>query len=348
MIRGGFMYMGQKLAIDIGNSSIKMLFGNNRRILHAASIKTPENSIEDNKIIEIGKIYNSINEYILENKLKVKNISFSLHGQDVVIRHTEIPIMDKKKLRESVEWEANQYLPENGMNYYLDYEIIEKENTNEKKVYKLITVAVPKEKVDQYVELSKMLNLRLDAIDIAANCAARVFMGAARNGKEYRNIGIIDIGSRSSSIVVLGNGKLFMEREVPFGIDNLAREVSRRLQIDMREAIKYFINNFDFEKINPEQEMDRRIQELFNNVFSTFLKVIEFYTTGKIQKNLDEIFVIGGGGKIKGIQSYLSKYLSSPVYIVDIPEKMGRKMKVPKDCDLSFYINTLGLLMRKE
>lgn len=342
------MYRGQKLAIDIGNNSIKMLFGSNKKILHAASIKTPEKSIEDNRIVEIEKIFNSINEYVLKNNLKAKDVSFSLHGQDIVIRHNEIPIMERKKLRESVEWEANQYLPENGTNYYLDYEIIDRENTNEKKVYKLITVAAPKEKVEQYVILSKMLNLKLDAIDIAANCVARVFMNAARNGKDFRSIGIIDIGSKSSSIVVLGNGKLFMEREVPFGIDNLTREVSRRLQIDLDDAIKYFINNFNFEKINLEQEMDRRILELFDNVCSTFLKVIEFYTTGKIQKNLDEIFVIGGGSKIKGIQSYFSKYFSSPVYIADNLEKTGRRMKLPKDCDLSLYINTLGLLMRKE
>lgn len=342
------MYRGQKLAIDIGNSSIKMLYGSNKKILHAASIVTPENSIEDNMILDREKIYSIINEYILRNNINVKSVSFSLHGQDVVIRHTEIPIMEKNKLRESVEWEANQYLPENGTNYYLDYEIIDRENTSEKKVYKMITVAAPKEKVEQYVDLSKMLNLKLDAIDIAANCSARVFTSAARNGKDYRSIGIIDIGSKSSSIVVLGNGKLFMEREVPFGIDNLTREVSRRLQIDMNDSIRYFMDNFNFEKINAEQEIDNRIQELFNNVCSTFLKVIEFYTTGKVKKNLDEIFVIGGGSKIKGIQGYLSRYLSSPVYIVDSLEKAGRKMKLPKDCDLSLHINTLGLLLRKE
>jgi type IV pilus assembly protein PilM len=122
------MYRRQKLAIDIGYSYIKMLFGGNKKILHEALIKTPENSIEDNKIVDIEKIYNAINDYILGNKINVKSVSFSLHGQDVVIRHIEIPIMEKKKLRDSVEWEANQHLPESGTNYYLDYEINDKEN----------------------------------------------------------------------------------------------------------------------------------------------------------------------------------------------------------------------------
>lgn len=342
------MYRGQKLTIDIGNSNIKMLFGNRKKVLSGVSRRTPENSFEDNMIVDIGKVYSVINEYILRNNLKVKSISFSIHGQDVVMRHIEIPIMEKKKLREAVEWEMNQYLPENGTNYYIDYEIIDRINTNEKKVYKLLTVAVPKEKVEQYVQLGKRLSIKINAIDISANCAARVFVNTGMKDKGFKSIGIIDIGSKSSSIVILGNGKLFMEREVPFGLDNITREISRRQQVNMEDATKYFIENFNFDKINLETEIDRRIQELFDNVSSTFLKVIEFYTTGKVQKNLDEIYVIGGGCKLKGIQDYLSKYLTSPVYVLNNLEKIGRKINCPKDCDLSFHISTLGLLLRKE
>lgn len=341
------MYRGQKLAIDIGNSSIKLLFGSSRRVLNAASIKTPEESIEDNKIVDIEKIYIAINNYILASKIRVKSVSFSIRGQDEVIRHIEVPIMEKKKLREAVEWEINQYLPESGTNYYIDYEIIDKEITNEKKVYKLLVVAAPKDKVDQYVNLAEMLNLKIDAIDVAANCIARVFSNAARNGKEFRSIGLIDIGSRSSSIVVLDNGKIFMEKEVPFGLENLTRDVSRRLKISSDDANKYIMDNFSFDNINEESEMDRRIQELFNNVFSTFLKVIEFYTTGKVQKSLDELFVIGTGSKLKGLRSYLGKYLSSPVYQVESIEKIGRKIYFPNSGELSFHVNTLGLLIRK-
>jgi type IV pilus assembly protein PilM len=207
---------------------------------------------------------------------------------------------------------------------------------------------VPKEKVDSYVELAEKLELKIEAVDIAANCVARVFANSVKNGKEFRSIGIIDIGTKSSSIVVMDKGKLFMEREVHFGIENLTREISRRLQTDMDEALKYLLNYFNFDGMNEEHEVDRRIQELFDNVSASFLKVVQFYTTGKVQKNLDEIFVIGGGSQIKGIENYLSRYLGSPVYTVDTPEKISRKIHLPQDDMLKFHINTLGLLLRKE
>ncbi len=342
------MYTGQKLAVDIGNNSIKMLFGKNKKIFHAVSIKTPDKSFEDNIISDGEKIYSAINNHIVDNKLKVSSISFCIHGQDVVIRHIEIPIMDKRKLKEAVEWETNQYLPEGGVNYYIDYEIIDRINTNEKKVYKLLVVAILKEKVEQYVKLSEKLELKLKAIDISANCTARVFSNRGVVKKNIKSIGIIDFGSKFSSITIMSNGKLLMEREIPFGIDNIIKEVSKGQQISMEDAARYFIGKFDFDKMDLESELDKRIQELFQNVISTFQRVIEFYSAGKVEKNLDEIFLIGGGSEIKGIQNYFRGYLSSPVNLAVNPEGLGRKLYYPGDAGFCLYINTLGLLLRKE
>ena len=69
----------------------------------------------------------------------------------------------------------NQYLPKDAGEYIIDYEIIEKIETAEKKALKLLVAAVPKEKVKKLVKLSEMLNLEIVAIDITSNCACRVF-----------------------------------------------------------------------------------------------------------------------------------------------------------------------------
>lgn len=326
------MSRGQKLAIDIGNSHIKILYGNNKKIFKAVLIPTPENSVKESIIVDIEKVSAAINEYILVNNLRVRGMYFSLDGQDAVIRHIEIPILDNKKLQEEVVWEMSQYLPDRGINYFIDYKIIDRENTVEKKVYKLLIVAVLKDRVNQFVKLAEMLNLRIDAVDIAANCLSRVFINVCKKEKDFKTIGIIDIGCKSSSISILGNGKLFMVKEASFGIMSLLDEA----------------DNFDLGKINSGSERDRRILECLDNASAIFLKVIEFYTTGKVEKKLDAIYVIGGGSKIKGIENYFSTCFSSPINVVYNLEMIGRKIHYPEECDISLQLNTLGLLLRKE
>lgn len=342
------MYIGQRLAIDIGSSSIKILFGNSKKIFHATVIETPKNSFEDNMVVDIEKIYCVIKDHIIENKLKARCISFSIHGQDAVIRHIEIPIMDKRKLGEAIEWEISQYLPEGGANYCIDYEIIDRVITNEKKVYKLLVVAVLKEKVERYAELSNKLGFKLKAIDIAANCTARIFTYRGAFKKSINSIGVIDLGNKSSSIVIIENGKLFMEREISFGIENIIKEISKEQQISIEESTDYLIKKFDFCNKNMEFDLDRKIMDLFKNGILNFQRAIEFYTAGKVKKNLDEVFVIGGGSGLRGIKNFLDSYLSSPVYLAYSLEDLGRRMYCPGNIKLSLYINAMGLMLRKE
>jgi type IV pilus assembly protein PilM len=230
---------------------------------------------------------------------------FSISGSDIVIRQTEIPVMDEENIRDTVTWEMNQYLPQEGQDHYIDFEILEKNAGSEQKTYKVLVVAAPKEKIESYLELSQRLNLKLRAIDVSANCVARIFKTKVNNISN-ESLGVINIGSKNSNIILVENGKLFMEREVPFGTENVIREISRRLDMSQEEAEHYLYNIFSFKNINEEDEIQKRIQTLFDNVFSTFQKVIQFYSNGKVKKNLDGIYFSNVNNAIDGLIGAIS------------------------------------------
>lgn len=341
------MFEKDAIGVYIGNSQIKLMVGKKNEIKAFETLKTPEGSVQDDKIVNIEPIRDLIKEYINKNNIKAKDIEFSISGQDIAIRHIEIPIMEEKNIRDSVEWEINQYLPEGGERHYIDFEVLEKIETKEKKVYKVLSVAAPKEKIDNYLNLSKALNLNLKVIDVSANCVARIFKASRRNAAQ-ESIGIIDIGSKSSSIIILENSRLFMEREVPFGTDNVIRDISKRLYISEEDSKSYLEGKFDFNRLNEENGVDKRIQTLFDNVFDAFLKVIQFYAAGKVKKNLDVIYITGTQNEIKGISEYVSNYFSSPVEDINSLRGTRIKTKLKDSCDLKKYTNVFGLMLRKE
>ena len=201
------------LAVDIGNSFIKVMVGNDKNIKFCDMLPTPEGSMQDGKIVNPDAIRYLLDSYIKQKytKTKCKNISFVIHGQDIIIRHTEFPFMDEKGLKNAVEWEMGQYLPQGGNLHYIDYEIIDKLNTREKKMYKLLVVAAPRDKIDQLVNIAQGLQLKINAIDISANCIARTVKKSFQLDK---SIGIIDIGNKTTSFEIIDDGKLFIERGV--------------------------------------------------------------------------------------------------------------------------------------
>lgn len=335
-----------KIAIDIGSSKIKIIVGEKLNVKNAVIIDTPLNSYEDDKIVNEELIKDAIKKAFAENNITVSRVSFSIGGQDIMVRHMEIPIIDKKQILESVKWEVGQYLPENGEFHYIDYEILGKTENSEKKVYNLLVAAAPKEKIDSYVRLSSLLGLKLISIDVSSNCAARAFRILNNDKLKSKSVGVIDIGVTKSSIIILEDGRLFVEREVPFGTANIEKEISRKL--DGQYSKEYLYIKFDFQNIGENDELDLKIRNLFENVFSAFIKVIQFYSVNKIKRQLDYIYIIGGGAGIKGLDSYVSSYFGSKAESIVQGIKLPYKLKLPKDCDIRYFVDALGLLLRKE
>lgn len=335
------------LAVDIGSSFIKVMFGNRKEVKSCEMLPTPEGSLEDNKIVNTDMIVSALDAYIKQKlqKKKIKNISFVIHGQDIIVRHSESPMMDDKGLRNSVEWEMSQYLPENGQNHYIDYEILEKINTRDKKVCKILVVAAPKEKIDALISIARGLRLSIKSVDLSSNCLARSIKNASRMEK---SIGVIDFGYKTTCLSIIDNGKLFMEREVPFGISNVLKEIMNSNNMDEEQAYNYFMNNFNFNNVGEAEVLNKRILFLFENVFSTFEKIIEFYTSGKSNKYMDRLYVTGGGCQVNGVEYYMNNYFSCKTFVVDSFEKIYTDMKRPRNVNLKFYLPDLGLLMRKE
>lgn len=335
------------LALDIGSTFIKLMVGNRQKIKMCDIIKTPDNAMAENRILDTKTISDAILSYIKSKNIKVKNVSFVIHGEDIIVRHTETPIIDENGVRNSVEWEVRQYLPEDGLNHYISYEILDKIMTTEKSVYKILAVAAPKDKIESYLKIAENLKINIKAIDIFSNCIGRAFRELVV--KMFVNsVGIIDMGGSTANMAVLDRGKLFIEREVPFGLDTLIKNIEGGSPMPYEEAFKEFSSNFSFNDAPDNSKLSNDVLNLFNEAFTSFEKIVEFYAAGKLEKALDQIYVIGGASGISGIDKYVNDYLKSPATVINDPSKLYLKVALPKNCDIKFYLGTLGLLLRKE
>jgi type IV pilus assembly protein PilM len=342
------MFNNDLVAVELGHEHIKILVGSRKKVKYCGAIKTPEEAFVNDNIVNSHKLSRAILAFLEENNIKTKRVSFTVHGQDIVVRHMETPIMDTRDIIKSLQWELSQYLPEEGKDYYNDYEIVDKINTPDKKAYKVMVASISKEKVDKYVGLSKKLKMKLSAIDIAPNNISRVFRNAHKLKTGMESVGIMNIGLYSSNFTILSSGNLFIQRDIPFGIKNVSDVVFPYSADKPEESIKNFLRVFSFISENEDNSVNDSVKFIFREAFYNFDKLIQFYTTGRINKFLDMIYIIGEGAEIKGIDSYVQAYFSTNAEIVESAKEIGIKTVLPKDFRFRYYINNLGLLFRKE
>jgi type IV pilus assembly protein PilM len=333
------------MILDIGDIDIKVIVGSNKKVSFLDKINTPEGSVINNNIENVDAVVEAINNLKTEKNIRVSNVVFVIKGQDVIIRHTTVPIMEYNHIADSAKWEMSQYLPENGEEHYINFQILDKIKNKDESIYNLVVAAAPREKIDKFAEVSKKLGIKLLAIDIAANCVARVFSSIYDNDNTKENIGIIKLGNTESNIIILDKGRLFIERELPFGIDNIIKQIIAKKGLSKTEAISYLKENIDLTKIDKNDENEARIKRLFDNVFSSFEKVIQFFGTGRAKKKLDKIYVIGSGAEIKNIDTYIKGFLDIDTTIVNSTSDVF--CKFPDEHEFKKYIAPFGALIRK-
>ena len=342
------MFFKNRLIIEIRNHNIKILYANSFNVTNCDTLKIPDGSIENYKILNMDVIYDLIDKYLIENKINATQVSFVLDGPDISVRFMEVPVMSNKSIMEYIEWDLNEFLPELGSNSYFDFEIIQKIKTEEKKVYKLFVVAVAKERIERLLELSKRLDLKLRCIDMASNCMARVFKNVYKIDKKISDFGIITIGKHTSSFIIIDSGKPFIERKVPFNISNVLTEITKDKEMDEVSALNYLQNVYDFEDVNQDEQLHNKVSSHFENVFLTYERVIQFYTNGKIKKSLDKIFILTDGMEFNNIDKYVEKYFSTDTEIINSVHRLMINTKFPSGSNFTQYINCLGILLRKE
>lgn len=334
------------MSVDIQDSYINLLIGNGKKVVFSKRVELREGMVSNFDIQNVDYIVNVIRKCKEESNIKVKNIIFSMSGQDVVIRHTEVPIMEKKKVLDSAKWEMNQYLPNEGMDYYVDYEIVEKIDNKDTKVYKILICAAPKDRVKKFTEIAKKLDMNISSIGISANYITKVFRQAYYNDNNKKSIAVVELGSSSSSIVILNKGKLFINKDISFGKENIINKLMVNYGMDKDLARDYLTNKIDLTHIKEEDQIQTRVKRLIDNVLSSFDKVIKFYNMEKSNEKLQEIYVVGDCTRINGLKAYLEEFFGNKVNGVKSLKDLKLPVRTDDNFEFNYYMNVLGSVIK--
>ena len=318
----------KKIAIHIEDDSISILVGNATSIVASDNIKLPNGICEDGNIIRREVISNFINDYLEDNKIKAKEVSFVIGGTNVISRYIEVPIMKDDALRETLEYEFSEFIPQID-DYYIDYEIVEKIVEEDKKAYKILLVACLKEQIDVLVDISEDIDKELDVIDISSNCVARVISRSSYYSSE-NSVGVLYLGENASTFSIIENGNSKIERNLPFGVNNILGEGS----------------NNKVHNIYDMLENDDRLKMSFENLLSTMGNTLRYYNSDWKNKLVNKFIIICDSLDIENLDKYMSEYFTIPCMKIESPSDLDLKIELDKN--FSKYIPAYGLFLRRE
>jgi type IV pilus assembly protein PilM len=326
---------GQKdgfVAFDIGSSSIKMveaaLEKNGWRLLKAGSLGLPAGAVQNNMIVDSAAVVDAVKKLIQENGVSATKVIAAVPGRSVIMKKLELPAQKEDELDANVEFEANKIIPENLENVNLDYQVVNYLEGGSK--IEVLLVAVRKEIVESYTEVIRQAGLDPAVMDVDYFAMESMYESNYEPQAPGEVIGLIHIGARYTSINVLSSGVSTFTGDLPVGGEEFTDSLRRTLQLpgEAAETLK-ITGMLDGQEYTDLEELLRPTSE---SLAEDIRRTLSLYGAVASEEGIRNIFLSGGGARLRGLSDVLEEKLGVPVKLAD----PFRGFKVDKNVNVEY------------
>src|SRR5262252_1496135 len=142
------------LGLDIGSSSVKLVQLKEAKrgfLLEAFGVAPlPPEAIVDGALMNSTAIVAAIRGLVGQYKLKNREAAIGVSGHSVIIKKISMPKMTREELEESIQWEAEQYIPFDVKDVNIDTQILNPEADDATGQMDVLLVAAKKDMINDY------------------------------------------------------------------------------------------------------------------------------------------------------------------------------------------------------
>jgi type IV pilus assembly protein PilM len=125
----------------------------------------PPEAIVDGALMDSVTIINTIKDLIATSKTKTKEVVTSVSGHSVIVKKINLPLMTEAELEESIQWEAERYIPFDINDVNIDFQI-SGASTENPELMDVVLVAAKKDIINDYVSVTMESGLNPVIVDI--------------------------------------------------------------------------------------------------------------------------------------------------------------------------------------
>ncbi|MFL5424735.1 MAG: type IV pilus assembly protein PilM [Myxococcales bacterium] len=314
-----------KLAVglDIGSSSVKLVQLREKKGGYAlqcfATSKLPPETIVDGALMNSAAVVQAIQDLLAEGKVKTKEVAIGVRGHSVIIKKIALPRMSQEELDDSIQWEAEQYIPFDVKDVNIDVQILTppEQDTGAGQMDVLL-VAAKKDMINDYTSVVAEAGLIPVVVDVDAFAVQNAFE-VNYDVPRSETVVLVNAGASVVNINVLANGLTTFTRDVTMGGNQFTEEIQKQLNVSYDEAEKLKVGgdqSQDSDSVVP-QEVERVIQGVADQMAGEIQRSLDFYTATAADSHISRLYLSGGTAKIPALFKVIEQRVGVPVEILN-------------------------------
>lgn len=343
------------LTLNIGAGQItlaefKLTSGKNPELLQYGS--APLGLEPDSDMDPSGFIIAALQDIMRDKGIRPGPLMMSVSGQAVFPRFVKLPVVSKDKIRAMIQAEAEQNVPFPIDELTWDYQLIGTGNDLGEQNAMIVAA-----KTDSIVALTNSIaaaGLEPETVDVAPlaiyNCVCCCNPGLSGCSM------VLDIGSRSTNLVFIEDGKVFY-RSIPVAGNAITQEIAKTFQVDFREAEKMkleagfvALGGVTAAEDDATDRMSKCIRSVVTRLHAEVNRSINFYRSQQGGSVPAKVYLTGGSSILQYMDTFFREKLKVDVEFLDPFSAITLGPRVDADMAVSEFhqlAEAVGMAVRK-
>ena len=309
------------VGLDIGTSGVRaaeLSFGKNGVTLERfGQVALPAGAVRDGEVADPDTVAGAIKHLWSSAKFSTKKVVLGVANQKVIVRQVDMPWLPESELRQSLSFQAQDYIPFPVEQAILDFHPVEEfVNDAGARTVRILLVAAVRDMVMGAIDATKKAGLTVGQVDLTPFAVLRAAAQVDALGLQGDAEAVVDIGSKVTNIVVHQNGTPRFVRVLLMGGDNVTEAVAERMGVplDQAEGVKQQMSLAATPGIPDVDHPAARVIESTGTALVEEIRgSLDYYLAQPASAPLRRVTVSGGGARLGGLLNRLALATRLPV-----------------------------------
>lgn len=282
--------------LDIGTSAIRavQLTGDaklKQLLRYSIAPIDPKISQSDSKADQ-QKLAQRLKEMLAAAGITTPNVAVGIPSQKVFTTVVDIERLSPAELAKTIRYQADSLIPTPLADSKIDWAVIGDSPKDANKVEVLLS-SVSNDFVESRMDLLESIGLNVIAFEPDNLALNRAML----KPDSMAPCMVLDIGSKSTDLVITMNGAPRLTRSIPTGSEAIIKSAIQNLNIDEKQA-QEFVFKFGLSEQKLEGQVYHAIIGTVDLLMSDIDKSIKFFQTRYNDTKLERIIMTGGASSL--------------------------------------------------
>jgi len=337
--------MPLNVGLDIGTSAVRAALVETRKgkptLKRFGQVALPPGTVVGGEVVDETVMKDALSQLWKTAKLPKKRVIVGLANQRVIVRRIDLPYMDDDELRESLAFQAQEYIPIPVDEASLDFVPLEEFTTpNGEAMMSILAVAAQKTMTQDLLRIISSVGAKVMAVDLQAFALVRAAFGPDPD-PEGDPVAMVDIGGNVTQVTIVKGGTVRFLRILPMGGDDFTNALASELGVSPEQAdqLKRRVGvAIDGDgKAEGEQDSESQARAVLtrqaNQLIDEVRGSIDYYSSQATDAEVTRLAIAGNGARLPHLANRLGRTLALQIEPVKLLE--GEDFEISKRVGLS-------------